>query len=218
MWYIVILWSRWIFFFFSSRRRHTRCREVSWARRCVQETALITALTAIITVIGSIYVNQSISAENTRNQRLVEIRKMKQDYYHRFTESFMLRMAYILNQNSTEFKEADKTFCIEKNRLPLYASQEIVEYVDEVASGKNLTADFKTLFELIRKDLNDDTSVSYTHLTLPTILLVQISVVAVSLKKKKKKQNSISEQKLTRSCKQAIQNNTYIRVENKYIH
>eukprot|EP00831_Metopus_contortus_P053725 TRINITY_DN45135_c0_g1_i1.p1 TRINITY_DN45135_c0_g1~~TRINITY_DN45135_c0_g1_i1.p1 ORF type:complete len:121 (-),score=39.96 TRINITY_DN45135_c0_g1_i1:141-503(-) len=26
------------FFFFSSRRRHTRCREVSWARRCVQET------------------------------------------------------------------------------------------------------------------------------------------------------------------------------------
>eukprot|EP00831_Metopus_contortus_P037931 TRINITY_DN29872_c0_g4_i1.p1 TRINITY_DN29872_c0_g4~~TRINITY_DN29872_c0_g4_i1.p1 ORF type:complete len:237 (+),score=19.59 TRINITY_DN29872_c0_g4_i1:83-793(+) len=28
------------FFFFSSRRRHTRCREVSWARRCVQETGL----------------------------------------------------------------------------------------------------------------------------------------------------------------------------------
>eukprot|EP00831_Metopus_contortus_P059403 TRINITY_DN51382_c0_g1_i1.p1 TRINITY_DN51382_c0_g1~~TRINITY_DN51382_c0_g1_i1.p1 ORF type:complete len:187 (-),score=11.35 TRINITY_DN51382_c0_g1_i1:27-587(-) len=31
--------------------------------------------------------------------------------------------------------------------------------------------------------------VSYTHLTLPTILLVQISVVAVSLKKKKKTNN-----------------------------
>eukprot|EP00831_Metopus_contortus_P024602 TRINITY_DN21419_c0_g1_i1.p3 TRINITY_DN21419_c0_g1~~TRINITY_DN21419_c0_g1_i1.p3 ORF type:complete len:163 (+),score=22.40 TRINITY_DN21419_c0_g1_i1:331-819(+) len=31
--------------------------------------------------------------------------------------------------------------------------------------------------------------VSYTHLTLPTILLVQISVVAVSLKKKKPKTN-----------------------------
>eukprot|EP00825_Cyclidium_porcatum_P051433 TRINITY_DN9458_c0_g1_i5.p3 TRINITY_DN9458_c0_g1~~TRINITY_DN9458_c0_g1_i5.p3 ORF type:complete len:107 (-),score=29.37 TRINITY_DN9458_c0_g1_i5:24-344(-) len=30
-------------------------------------------------------------------------------------------------------------------------------------------------------------SVSYTHLTLPTICSVQISVVAVSLKKKKKK-------------------------------
>eukprot|EP00831_Metopus_contortus_P022506 TRINITY_DN20308_c0_g1_i1.p2 TRINITY_DN20308_c0_g1~~TRINITY_DN20308_c0_g1_i1.p2 ORF type:complete len:100 (-),score=30.60 TRINITY_DN20308_c0_g1_i1:168-467(-) len=29
-----------LFFFFSSRRRHTRCREVSWARRCVQETVM----------------------------------------------------------------------------------------------------------------------------------------------------------------------------------
>eukprot|EP01015_Nassula_variabilis_P000953 TRINITY_DN1051_c0_g1_i6.p2 TRINITY_DN1051_c0_g1~~TRINITY_DN1051_c0_g1_i6.p2 ORF type:complete len:117 (-),score=56.30 TRINITY_DN1051_c0_g1_i6:60-410(-) len=28
-------------FFFSSRRRHTRCSGVSWARRCVQETAPI---------------------------------------------------------------------------------------------------------------------------------------------------------------------------------
>eukprot|EP00831_Metopus_contortus_P021606 TRINITY_DN19697_c0_g1_i5.p1 TRINITY_DN19697_c0_g1~~TRINITY_DN19697_c0_g1_i5.p1 ORF type:complete len:146 (-),score=37.47 TRINITY_DN19697_c0_g1_i5:5-442(-) len=28
-------------FFFSSRRRHTRCREVSWARRCVQETGKV---------------------------------------------------------------------------------------------------------------------------------------------------------------------------------
>eukprot|EP00831_Metopus_contortus_P065140 TRINITY_DN5823_c0_g1_i1.p4 TRINITY_DN5823_c0_g1~~TRINITY_DN5823_c0_g1_i1.p4 ORF type:complete len:108 (+),score=16.85 TRINITY_DN5823_c0_g1_i1:47-370(+) len=31
-------------FFFSSRRRHTRCREVSWARRCVQETAIVSIL------------------------------------------------------------------------------------------------------------------------------------------------------------------------------
>eukprot|EP00831_Metopus_contortus_P032402 TRINITY_DN26188_c0_g1_i1.p1 TRINITY_DN26188_c0_g1~~TRINITY_DN26188_c0_g1_i1.p1 ORF type:complete len:143 (+),score=34.47 TRINITY_DN26188_c0_g1_i1:123-551(+) len=37
------------------------------------------------------------------------------------------------------------------------------------------------------KDLG---AVSYTHLTLPTILLVQISVVAVSLKKKKPRQKN----------------------------
>eukprot|EP00831_Metopus_contortus_P062079 TRINITY_DN54042_c0_g1_i1.p3 TRINITY_DN54042_c0_g1~~TRINITY_DN54042_c0_g1_i1.p3 ORF type:complete len:124 (-),score=19.41 TRINITY_DN54042_c0_g1_i1:133-504(-) len=36
-WYYLI----YVVFFFSSRRRHTRCREVSWARRCVQETANI---------------------------------------------------------------------------------------------------------------------------------------------------------------------------------
>eukprot|EP00831_Metopus_contortus_P034822 TRINITY_DN27733_c0_g1_i2.p1 TRINITY_DN27733_c0_g1~~TRINITY_DN27733_c0_g1_i2.p1 ORF type:complete len:106 (-),score=30.53 TRINITY_DN27733_c0_g1_i2:73-354(-) len=37
----------------------------------------------------------------------------------------------------------------------------------------------------IIKEGVDNRAVSYTHLTLPTILLVQISVVAVSLKKKK---------------------------------
>eukprot|EP00831_Metopus_contortus_P038763 TRINITY_DN30421_c0_g1_i1.p1 TRINITY_DN30421_c0_g1~~TRINITY_DN30421_c0_g1_i1.p1 ORF type:complete len:169 (+),score=30.74 TRINITY_DN30421_c0_g1_i1:168-674(+) len=36
-------------------------------------------------------------------------------------------------------------------------------------------------------DVANRQPVSYTHLTLPTILLVQISVVAVSLKKKKNK-------------------------------
>eukprot|EP00831_Metopus_contortus_P033052 TRINITY_DN26557_c0_g1_i1.p2 TRINITY_DN26557_c0_g1~~TRINITY_DN26557_c0_g1_i1.p2 ORF type:complete len:131 (+),score=54.10 TRINITY_DN26557_c0_g1_i1:63-455(+) len=36
MWFSLVLQ----FFFFSSRRRHTRCREVSWARRCVQETGI----------------------------------------------------------------------------------------------------------------------------------------------------------------------------------
>eukprot|EP00831_Metopus_contortus_P059039 TRINITY_DN51089_c0_g2_i1.p3 TRINITY_DN51089_c0_g2~~TRINITY_DN51089_c0_g2_i1.p3 ORF type:complete len:102 (+),score=26.56 TRINITY_DN51089_c0_g2_i1:19-324(+) len=35
-------------FFFSSRRRHTRCREVSWARRCVQETGSILCQTSCI--------------------------------------------------------------------------------------------------------------------------------------------------------------------------
>eukprot|EP00831_Metopus_contortus_P034115 TRINITY_DN27251_c0_g1_i2.p1 TRINITY_DN27251_c0_g1~~TRINITY_DN27251_c0_g1_i2.p1 ORF type:complete len:153 (-),score=42.72 TRINITY_DN27251_c0_g1_i2:10-438(-) len=36
MWYHLCV----VCFFFSSRRRHTRCREVSWARRCVQETVI----------------------------------------------------------------------------------------------------------------------------------------------------------------------------------
>eukprot|EP00831_Metopus_contortus_P058372 TRINITY_DN5052_c0_g1_i1.p1 TRINITY_DN5052_c0_g1~~TRINITY_DN5052_c0_g1_i1.p1 ORF type:complete len:561 (+),score=64.62 TRINITY_DN5052_c0_g1_i1:118-1800(+) len=39
-------------------------------------------------------------------------------------------------------------------------------------------------------------TVSYTHLTLPTILLVQISVVAVSLKKKNKKLNENQRQQI----------------------
>eukprot|EP00825_Cyclidium_porcatum_P046350 TRINITY_DN7262_c0_g1_i2.p1 TRINITY_DN7262_c0_g1~~TRINITY_DN7262_c0_g1_i2.p1 ORF type:complete len:117 (-),score=26.45 TRINITY_DN7262_c0_g1_i2:68-418(-) len=40
-------------------------------------------------------------------------------------------------------------------------------------------------------------TVSYTHLTLPTICSVQISVVAVSLKKKKKKQEWVQVKRKT---------------------
>eukprot|EP00831_Metopus_contortus_P019860 TRINITY_DN1865_c0_g1_i1.p1 TRINITY_DN1865_c0_g1~~TRINITY_DN1865_c0_g1_i1.p1 ORF type:complete len:275 (+),score=66.21 TRINITY_DN1865_c0_g1_i1:94-918(+) len=47
-------------------------------------------------------------------------------------------------------------------------------YIEEVV--KRLMAELK---------IDNAKAVSYTHLTLPTILLVQISVVAVSLKKKK---------------------------------
>eukprot|EP00825_Cyclidium_porcatum_P020847 TRINITY_DN23450_c0_g1_i2.p1 TRINITY_DN23450_c0_g1~~TRINITY_DN23450_c0_g1_i2.p1 ORF type:complete len:223 (-),score=-3.14 TRINITY_DN23450_c0_g1_i2:15-683(-) len=42
--------------------------------------------------------------------------------------------------------------------------------------------------------------VSYTHLTLPTICSVQISVVAVSLKKKKKKQRKKNQPKIDMKC------------------
>ena len=76
--------------------------------------SLITALTAIITVMGSIYVNQSISAESSRNQRLVEISKMKQDYYHKFTESFMLRMAYIQTRILLNLKKLIRLFALRK--------------------------------------------------------------------------------------------------------
>eukprot|EP00825_Cyclidium_porcatum_P022478 TRINITY_DN2474_c0_g1_i1.p3 TRINITY_DN2474_c0_g1~~TRINITY_DN2474_c0_g1_i1.p3 ORF type:complete len:114 (-),score=17.21 TRINITY_DN2474_c0_g1_i1:58-399(-) len=41
-------------------------------------------------------------------------------------------------------------------------------------------------------------TVSYTHLTLPTICSVQISVVAVSLKKKKKKKDIINGKQIQR--------------------
>lgn len=135
--------------------------------------SLIGSMTAIITIIGSIYVNKLLSNENSKQQRALEIRKAKQEYYHEFTESFLLRIAYLPNQKSKEFKDADRKFCIEKNRLPLYASQEMIEYVEEVASGKSLTADFKTLFELIRKDLLNDELKEFQNLkninvTLPS--------------------------------------------------
>eukprot|EP00831_Metopus_contortus_P065443 TRINITY_DN5846_c0_g1_i2.p1 TRINITY_DN5846_c0_g1~~TRINITY_DN5846_c0_g1_i2.p1 ORF type:complete len:430 (+),score=64.55 TRINITY_DN5846_c0_g1_i2:40-1329(+) len=53
------------FFFFSSRRRHTRCREVSWARRCVQETGTWEHI--ILVVAGSRLYNQETKRREVLN-------------------------------------------------------------------------------------------------------------------------------------------------------
>eukprot|EP00831_Metopus_contortus_P071424 TRINITY_DN65243_c0_g1_i2.p1 TRINITY_DN65243_c0_g1~~TRINITY_DN65243_c0_g1_i2.p1 ORF type:complete len:306 (+),score=49.22 TRINITY_DN65243_c0_g1_i2:188-1105(+) len=70
------------------------------------------------------------------------------------------------------------------------ASQEMFNDVKSSISKMNNNIDsIQQSAEQITSSLSE--AVSYTHLTLPTILLVQISVVAVSLKKKKKeKQNN----------------------------
>eukprot|EP00831_Metopus_contortus_P034480 TRINITY_DN27483_c0_g1_i1.p1 TRINITY_DN27483_c0_g1~~TRINITY_DN27483_c0_g1_i1.p1 ORF type:complete len:128 (-),score=27.79 TRINITY_DN27483_c0_g1_i1:36-419(-) len=63
---------------------------------------------------------------------------------------------------------------------------EVFNIVSNPAGG------FYCLNDIFRLNLSQSsTPVSYTHLTLPTILLVQISVVAVSLKKKKKQEHTV---------------------------
>eukprot|EP00831_Metopus_contortus_P076411 TRINITY_DN7052_c0_g1_i5.p2 TRINITY_DN7052_c0_g1~~TRINITY_DN7052_c0_g1_i5.p2 ORF type:complete len:124 (-),score=58.26 TRINITY_DN7052_c0_g1_i5:82-453(-) len=108
------------FFFFSSRRRHTRCREVSWARRCVQETGINAEYMGLLGRKGS-----------------------------------MVKEAKIATKKVKQFLIVGREKPSEKNPNPKVYRMRVF-------------------------------AVSYTHLTLPTILLVQISVVAVSLKKKKK--------------------------------
>eukprot|EP00828_Plagiopyla_frontata_P041433 TRINITY_DN5902_c0_g2_i14.p1 TRINITY_DN5902_c0_g2~~TRINITY_DN5902_c0_g2_i14.p1 ORF type:complete len:125 (+),score=11.39 TRINITY_DN5902_c0_g2_i14:22-396(+) len=56
------------FFFFSSRRRHTRFLPVSWARRCVQETAKVIIFKVIITkvIITKVIITKVITKVTSR--------------------------------------------------------------------------------------------------------------------------------------------------------
>eukprot|EP00831_Metopus_contortus_P044647 TRINITY_DN35803_c0_g1_i1.p1 TRINITY_DN35803_c0_g1~~TRINITY_DN35803_c0_g1_i1.p1 ORF type:complete len:488 (-),score=50.45 TRINITY_DN35803_c0_g1_i1:28-1491(-) len=80
---------------------------------------------------------------------------------------------YLINYEEISITEAKKEIL------------KLMQSVDEetiIHSFKTLSQSFYDKREI---ETNIKLSVSYTHLTLPTILLVQISVVAVSLKKKK---------------------------------
>eukprot|EP00828_Plagiopyla_frontata_P008988 TRINITY_DN14575_c0_g1_i2.p4 TRINITY_DN14575_c0_g1~~TRINITY_DN14575_c0_g1_i2.p4 ORF type:complete len:119 (+),score=28.96 TRINITY_DN14575_c0_g1_i2:3-359(+) len=67
------------FFFFSSRRRHTRFLPVSWARRCVQETATV----AIVAASGGAKIakhgNRAVSSKSGSADVLSEL-KINTDY------------------------------------------------------------------------------------------------------------------------------------------
>ncbi len=163
---------------------------VNLDNKTVSETlkiSLIASFTAIISIVGSVFVNQHLTNENSKQQRDVEIRKIKQEFYHKFSESFLLKLTYSMkiDQNKIDLKnpdlsnpdvqkylEADRIFCLEKNRLPLYASQELVELVESVAKGADVN--FSKLYSLIRKDLcNNDflefKDLNEISLTLPMI-------------------------------------------------
>eukprot|EP00831_Metopus_contortus_P025405 TRINITY_DN21901_c0_g2_i1.p1 TRINITY_DN21901_c0_g2~~TRINITY_DN21901_c0_g2_i1.p1 ORF type:complete len:161 (+),score=9.58 TRINITY_DN21901_c0_g2_i1:15-497(+) len=70
-------------FFCSSRRRHTRCREVSWARRCVQETAstryhLITFLEISIYIVTiQVYSKQQYTVNRHASHVVLKKRRRK---------------------------------------------------------------------------------------------------------------------------------------------
>eukprot|EP00825_Cyclidium_porcatum_P014955 TRINITY_DN1821_c0_g1_i5.p1 TRINITY_DN1821_c0_g1~~TRINITY_DN1821_c0_g1_i5.p1 ORF type:complete len:221 (+),score=43.50 TRINITY_DN1821_c0_g1_i5:202-864(+) len=62
------------------------------------------------------------------------------------------------------------------------------KYIKSVNESRRLLLQYSQDYNNGKIDIRTKKTVSYTHLTLPTICSVQISVVAVSLKKKKKRE------------------------------
>jgi hypothetical protein len=97
-------------------------------------------------------------------QRGAEARKIKQDYYHMFLDAVSTKFSYQNNMESENAVRANQKFCIEFNRLPLYASQEVVEFVNDFAAGGK-APNFAELYDLIRKDLCSDKYESFQNLS-----------------------------------------------------
>ena len=99
-----------------------------------------------------------------RLQRIAEARKIKQDYYHVLLEAISNHLSYNGDMRTQEAMLASKNFCVEINRLPLYASQDVVKFVNEsVVGGRG--AEFTELYDLIRKDLCSDVFSSFEGLS-----------------------------------------------------
>lgn len=124
---------------------------------------LITSLGILLTIIGSITIVQMTSKSNLKEQRAMDIRKIKLKYYHRFMESYNNKLMYVSESTNSnldvqkKLAKLDEEFNLEVNRLPLYASQEVIEFIENVKNqNNNVDTSFGKMYELIRKDISND--------------------------------------------------------------
>lgn len=116
--------------------------------------ALIAAGTTVLTIIGSIVAVKVTSNSQIKEQKIVADREMKRKYYNAFIETFTQKLFYINKPDCMEKIEAEMTFVLEANRLPLYASEEMIQFIERI---KNPPIAKETKMEeflvILRKDL-----------------------------------------------------------------
>eukprot|EP01015_Nassula_variabilis_P030673 TRINITY_DN6778_c0_g1_i27.p1 TRINITY_DN6778_c0_g1~~TRINITY_DN6778_c0_g1_i27.p1 ORF type:complete len:231 (-),score=71.80 TRINITY_DN6778_c0_g1_i27:61-753(-) len=110
-------------FFFSSRRRHTRCSGVSWARRCVQETGI-----EILPRLICAFVNREITeAEPVKTEEIQVAQytgELDYEQMKNFAEMFIEMKGGFANRKTIDQVKYQSDFdrlCIKKGGLCLIA-------------------------------------------------------------------------------------------------
>ena len=106
--------------------------------------ALIAAGATVLTIIGSIVAVKVTSNSQIKEQKIIADREMKRKYYNAFIEAFTQKLFYINKPDCMEKIEAEMTFVLEANRLPLYASEEMIQFIERI---KNSTIAKETKME-----------------------------------------------------------------------
>lgn len=124
--------------------------------------AIIAALATVVTVIGSILAVKLTSNMQIKQQRIIENRAMKRQYYTRFIDAFSKKLIYMNQPDCKEKTEAEQEFILEANKLPMYASEEMILYIEaiknpQIAKDKKI----EDFLILLREDLCDDSFKSF---------------------------------------------------------
>lgn len=94
------------------------------------ETALITQVGGLLTFIGSLVGIGLTLDSNIKQKRAENVLNTKLNYYHRFCEAYVKKCSYINHNDTKEAIESNMEFVKEVNRLPLYSSEEIVNFME----------------------------------------------------------------------------------------
>eukprot|EP00828_Plagiopyla_frontata_P037993 TRINITY_DN4984_c0_g1_i1.p1 TRINITY_DN4984_c0_g1~~TRINITY_DN4984_c0_g1_i1.p1 ORF type:complete len:177 (+),score=38.50 TRINITY_DN4984_c0_g1_i1:2-532(+) len=160
---------------FSSRRLHTRFLPVSWARRCVQETDIKFLQEKIKNLENhNDHLQQKLSQLNAGLKQKKTAQSQLPSQLEALQQELKQKTNYI---SELETMNAELKHKVNEWELQFQQLQEQLELNDsQVRADKS-----RYFYQMLEVQ---QLPVSYTHLTLPTKRIVQISVVGVSLKKK----------------------------------
>ncbi len=150
------------------------------------QVALIAAFATIFTIVGSIWTSNLTNNNQLELQRIDEIREMKRTYYNDLTEAYTLKLMYNDMPDSIEKTEAQMKFLKEASRLPLYASQEMVEFIENMKNpiiAKNTNV--KEFYIIMRKDLCSNEFKAFENLNDMSITISNNVIITDSQGNKK---------------------------------
>ena len=150
------------------------------------KVALITMIGVCITVFGSIVATNYVNKGQLEQQRIDAVREMKQTYYNQLIEATTTWQEYAQKPDSVEKAEAKMKFMEEANRVPLYASQEMVEFMEKIKDPKVAKDTSMTdFFIIMRADLCSDDFEDFSEIETVNMAISDIVVVKDSTGKQK---------------------------------
>lgn len=136
------------------------------------QVAIITITGVIITVVGSIVATNLTNNGQIEQQRIEVVREMKRTYYNQLIEAYTKKLMYVNQPDSIEKVEAEMQFLEEASRLPLYASEEMVKFIEDMKkpdiAEKTTTVKF---YKIIRNDLCSNAFEKFNDLNEISIII-----------------------------------------------
>ena len=134
--------------------------------------ALIAAGATVLTIIGSIVAVKVTSSSQIKEQKIAADREMKRKYYNAFIEAFTKKLFYINKPDCMEKIEAEMTFVLEANRLPLYASEEMIQFIERIKNPQIAKeTKMEELLVILRKDLCENSFDNFSDIKEITLTM-----------------------------------------------
>ena len=134
--------------------------------------ALIAAGATVLTIIGSIVAVKVTSNSQIKEQKIAADREMKRKYYNAFIEAFTKNLFYINKPDCMEKIEAEMTFVLEANRLPLYASEEMIQFIERIKNPQIAKeTKMEELLVILRKDLCENSFDNFSDIKEITLTM-----------------------------------------------